>query len=51
LYWLNSPAVCPNAIKVLSARQTKYHDKRFKPGGKMPDNAWTFSRICGHLLR
>lgn len=47
LYWLNSDYVRPEQIKVPSARQEKYKDKRAAKGGKMPHNVWTFSRICG----
>jgi site-specific DNA-methyltransferase (adenine-specific) len=35
------------AIRVPSARQTKYNDKRANPVGKIPDDVWTISRICG----
>lgn len=37
----------PDAVKVPSARQTKYGDKRAAAGGKMPDDVWEFSRVCG----
>lgn len=47
IYWLNSAYVQPEAIKVPSARQAKYGDKRAAKGGKMPANVWEFSRICG----
>lgn len=47
LYWLNSDYVLPEEIKVPSARQAKYKDKRAAPGGKMPPNVLQFSRICG----
>ena len=47
VYWLNSPYVRPEKIKVPSARQAKYNDKRAAPGGKMPANVFEFSRICG----
>lgn len=47
VYWLNSEYVKPDAIKVPSARQTKYKDKRAARGGKMPHNVWEFPRICG----
>ena len=47
VYWLNSAYVRPKQIKVPSARQTKYKDKRAAPGGKMPANVWEFPRICG----
>ena len=47
VYWLNRNVFYPNAVRVQSARQIKYSDKRGKPGGKLPENVWTFSRICG----
>ncbi len=47
IYWLNSDYVCPEKIKVASARQTKYNDKRASKGGKMPSNVWEFPRVCG----
>jgi len=47
IYWLNSDYVRPEQIKVPSARQTKYKDKRASQDGKMPPNVWEFSRICG----
>ena len=36
-----------NAIKIPSARQTKYKDKRAKSGGRLPDDVWQFPRVCG----
>jgi len=47
IYWLNNDTIYPENIKVPSARQEKYGDKRAASGGKMPDNVWDFSRICG----
>ena len=47
IYWLNSDYVQPERIKVPSARQAKYNDKRAAGGGKMPANVWEFSRVCG----
>lgn len=47
IYWLNSDYVRPEQIKIQSARQKKYGDKRAAKGGKMPPNVWEFSRICG----
>jgi len=35
------------AIRIPSARQTIYADKRANPAGKVPDDVWTFPRICG----
>lgn len=34
-------------IRVPSARQTTYADKRANPKGKIPDDVWSFSRVCG----
>ena len=36
-----------NPVRVPSARQEKYKDKRAHPDGKVPDSVWTFSRVCG----
>lgn len=47
VYWLNSDYVRVDQIKVPSARQAKYGDKRAAKGGKMPANIWEFPRICG----
>lgn len=47
IYWLNNDYVRPEKIKVPSARQTKYNDKRAAPGGKMPANVFEFPRVCG----
>jgi len=47
IYWLNSPYCNPDKIKIPSARQSKYGDKRASKNGKMPPNVWEFSRICG----
>lgn len=47
IYWLGSDYARPEQIKIPSARQTKYGDKRAAKGGKMPENVWQFSRICG----
>jgi site-specific DNA-methyltransferase (adenine-specific) len=36
------------AVRVPSARQLVYEDKRANPAGKMPDDVWDgFSRVCG----
>jgi hypothetical protein len=40
-------AIYPDAIKVPSARETKYKDKRAKPGGRVPLDTWDFPRVCG----
>lgn len=34
-------------IRVPSARQLIYKDRRANPMGKIPDDVWQFSRVCG----
>lgn len=34
-------------IRIPSARQLKYKDKRANPRGKLPDDVWMYSRVCG----
>ena len=34
-------------IRIPSARQLKYNDKRANPKGKIPDDVWKISRVCG----
>jgi DNA modification methylase len=34
-------------IRVPSARQLKYNDKRANSKGKVPDDTWQMSRVCG----
>lgn len=34
-------------IRVPSARQLIYNDRRANPIGKVPDDVWQFSRVCG----
>ncbi len=34
-------------IRIPSARQLIYKDKRANPIGKIPDDIWQFSRVCG----
>ena len=36
-----------DSVRVPSARQTTYNDKRANPKGKLPDDVWKFSRVCG----
>jgi len=36
-----------DAIRVPSARQLVYNDKRANRQGKLPDDVWRYSRICG----
>jgi DNA modification methylase len=35
------------AVRVPSARATKYRDKRAAPGGKIMDDVWGIPRVCG----
>lgn len=37
----------PDAIRESSKRQTVYNDKRANPKGRVPDDVWEFSRVCG----
>ena len=34
-------------VRIPSARQTTYADRRDNPLGKIPDDVWSFSRVCG----
>jgi site-specific DNA-methyltransferase (adenine-specific) len=36
-----------DAVRVPSDRQLKYADARANPKGKLPDDVWTYSRVCG----
>lgn len=36
-----------DAVRIPSARQTTYADRRANPKGKLPDDVWSFSRVCG----
>jgi DNA modification methylase len=36
-----------DAVRVPSARQTTYNDKRANPKGRIPDDVWKVSRVCG----
>lgn len=36
-----------DAIRVPSARQLVYNDKRAHPKGRLPDDVWRYSRVCG----
>lgn len=38
-----------DSIRIPSARQLKYNDKRANPKGKIPDDVWKFSRVCGNF--
>ena len=49
-YWARHPrefTFNADAVRVPSARQTTYADKRAHPKGKLPDDTWSFSRVCG----
>lgn len=35
------------AVRIPSARQTTYADRRADARGKLPDDVWSFSRVCG----
>jgi site-specific DNA-methyltransferase (adenine-specific) len=35
------------AIRVPSARQVRYNDRRADPRGRVPDDTWSYSRVCG----
>lgn len=37
-----------SSIRVPSARQTCYNDKRANPNGRVPDDVWDFPRIVGN---
>ena len=47
IYWLNNPYMQPENIKIPSDRQLKYGDSRAAMKGKIPQNVWSFPRICG----
>jgi len=36
-----------DAVRIPSDRQLKYADRRANPKGKLPDDVWTYSRVCG----
>jgi len=49
-YWSKDPrrfTFNDMSVRIPSARQTTYADKRANPKGKLPDDIWSFSRICG----
>ncbi|MHC4982312.1 MAG: DNA-methyltransferase [Planctomycetota bacterium] len=49
-YWTKEPkgfTFNDAAVRIPSARQTTYADKRADPKGKLPDDVWSFSRLCG----
>ena len=43
----NNAEIFPDAIRVPSKRQALYNDKRANPKGRVPDDVWEFSRVCG----
>ncbi len=46
--WMKQDAVIyPDAIRVPSARQEKYNDKRADARGRVPGDVWEFPRVCG----
>lgn len=50
LYWVKDPkqfTFNDMAVRIPSARQTTYADRRANPKGKLPDDVWSFSRVCG----
>jgi len=49
-YWVKNPrgfTFNDGAVRIPSARQTTYADRRANPKGKVPDDVWSFSRVCG----
>jgi DNA modification methylase len=49
-YFVKDPKVFTfndKAVRIPSARQTTYADRRANPIGKIPDDVWSFSRVCG----
>ena len=49
-YWVKDPknfTFNDLAVRIPPARQTTDADKRANPKGKLPDDVWSFSRVCG----
>ncbi len=49
-YWVKGPnrfTFNDLSVRIPSARQTTYADRRANPKGKVPDDVWSFSRVCG----
>ena len=49
-YWTKDPKAFTfndMEVRVPSARQTTYNDSRADPKGRVPDDVWRFSRLCG----
>ncbi len=36
-----------DSVRIPSDRQMKYNDRRAHPTGKVPDDVWEYSRVCG----
>lgn len=47
IYWLQNNTIYEDKIRIPSQRIIRYKDKRANPLGKLPDNLWEFSRVCG----
>ena len=50
LYFVKDPkhfTFNADAVRIPSDRQLKYADRRANPKGKLPDDVWTYSRVCG----
>jgi DNA modification methylase len=50
LYYVKDPnnfTFNADDIRVPSARQTTYRDKRANPKGRVPGDVWSFPRVCG----
>jgi len=50
LYYVRDPkryTFNADAVRVPSARQTRYGDKRADPRGRVPGDVWHFPRVCG----
>ena len=52
-YWTKDPkdfTFNDMEVRIPSARQTTYADRRANPKGKIPDDVWSFSRLCGTFV-
>jgi len=52
-YWTKDPkdfTFNDMEVRMPSARQTTYADRRANPKGKLPDDVWSFSRLCGTFM-
>ena len=43
----NGTECYPSYVREPSKRQTLYNDKRANPAGRVPDDVWDYSRVCG----